>query len=305
MADSVESGTDKQGSNMKILMKILVGVVVVLAVVAILLIVFLNKAVLQTVNTAGPVALGVPVHLQDAQIRPFRGKLALKGFHVGNPQGYQTDGLLDLGSITVRIDNSTLFSDTIVVKEIAINGLVLTYEKGLLNSNLGALIDQLSAGTEEKPQAEGEAKEEKTKEQKPGKKVVIEKLSIAGSRMNFSVTGAAALTGGGAIPIPLPTITLTDLGKEKGGIGTVEAVQHVLTAIAGSAGTAIAGSAKLLGQGAEAVGAGALAVGEGAVDAGRAVVGGATDAGKAVVGGAVDAGKAVGGALKNLNPFGK
>lgn len=294
---------------MKTLLKILVGILVVLAIVFVVLEFSLDKMILKGFNTAAPGALGVEATLGDANISLLRGKASLSGLHIGNPEGYKTDGLFELGSVEVDIDNSTLLSDPLVIKSIAIEGLVLTYEKGLLNSNIGALIDQLSAGEEEKPQEAGEAKEEKPKEQKPGKKVVIETLSIAGSQMNFSMTGVAALTGGGAIPIPLPPITLHDLGKEKEGVTIPEAIQRVLTAIAGTAGTAIAGSAKLLGQGTEAVADGAWAAGEGAVDAGKAVVGGATDAGKAVVGGAADAGKAVGdavgGALKNINPFGK
>lgn len=243
----------------------------------------LNPIVEKAVNAAAPAALGVPVTLQGADLSLVRGRAALTGLHVGNPEGYKTDGLLDLGSVEVRLDVSSLFSDVVVIREIAIDGLVVTYEKGLLNSNLGALIDQLSAA-EEAPEAAEERGQDK-----PGKKVVIEKLVIADSQMNLSVTGAAALTGGGALPIPLPMITLTDLGKEKEGVTLVEAVAHVLKAVAGATGTALAGSAKLLGQGAEAVG-------EGTVEAGKAVVGETVDAGKAVVGGAA-------GALKAINPF--
>ena len=252
----------------------------------------LNPIVEKIVNAAAPAALGVPVTLQGADLSLARGRAALTGLHVGNPEGYKTDGLLDLGSVIVRLDVSSLLSDVVVIREIAIDGLVVTYEKGLLNSNLGALIDQLSAA-EKAPEAAGEAGKEK-----PGKKVVIEKLVIADSQMNLSVTGAAALTGGGALPIPLPKITLTDLGKEKEGVTLVEAVAHVLKAVAGATGTALAGSAKLLGQGAGAVGEGALAVGEGTVEAGKAVVGGTVDAGKAVVDGAA-------GALNAINPFDK
>lgn len=295
---------------MKKTIKILVWIVAVLAVAFFALEMSLGKVVQKGVNAAAPAALGVPVTLQGADISLIKGAAALTGLHVGNPEGYKTDGLLDLASISVDIDNSTLLADTLVIKNIAIDGLVLTYEKGLLNSNIGALLDQLSAGKEEQPQ---EKAEEKTKAEpqaeKPGKKVVIETLSFRNCQMKFSVTGVAALTGGGALPIPLPIPTIHDIGKEKNGATIPEVIQHVLTAISGAAGTVIAGSAKLLGQGAEAVGEGAMAVGEGAVDAGKAVVGGATDAGKAVVGGAVDAGKAVGdavgGALKNINPFGK
>ena len=295
---------------MKKALKIAAGILVVLALAFLVLELSLDKMVLKGVNAAGPAALGVPVALEDVDISLVRGKASLKNLHIGNPEGYKTDGLFDLGSISVDVDNSTLLSDTIVVREIAIEGLALTFEKGLLDNNLNALIEQLSAGQEEAAGKEANAKEEKTgKEKKPAKKVVIEKLSISGSKMNFSVTGAAALTGGGAIPIPLPPITLTDLGKEKEGMTPVEAVQSVLKAILGAAGTAIAGAGDLLGDAGKAVGEGALAVGEGAVDAGKAVVDGTVDAGKAVVGGTVDAGKAVvdgaAGALKAINPFDK
>ena len=283
---------------MKILLKILAGLVVLLVIAVVALILFLNKAVLTAVNEAGPAALGVPVTLKQADIRPFRGKMSLSGFHLGNPEGFKTDGLLDLGSIRIRVDLGSLKTDTIIVREIAIDGLVLTYEKGLRNSNLGALIDQLSAGKEEEPSGQEKPEEPPAGEEKPAKKVIIEKLSITGSRMNFSFTGAAALTGGGAIPIHLPPITLTDLGKESDGLTLTEAIEKILNAIAEVATSAISGAGKLLGTGAGAVG-------EGAADAGKAVVDTAADAGKALGNAASDAGKAVGDALKNIHPFGK
>ena len=293
---------------MKKLLAAVAVLVLLLALVAVGLLLSLNPLVLKTVNGAAPAALGVPVTLAEADIALLRGHAALKNLHIGNPEGFKTDGLLDLGSITVNIDNSTLLSDTIVIKEILIDGLVLTFEKGLLDNNLNAFIESLSGG-QEKPQEEETETEQAPAMEKPGKKVVIEKLSITGSRMNLSITGAAALTGGGVIPIPLPPLTLTDLGKEKNGITLIEAIREILTAIASTATTAITGAGHLLGDAGKVLGEGALAVGEGAVDAGKAVVGGTVDAGKAVVGGAADAGKAlVGGAsdaLKSINPFKK
>lgn len=284
---------------MKKTLKILGIVVVVLALAFVALDLSLGKIVLKSANAAAPAALGVPVTLQDVDISLLRGTAAVKGLHVGNPEGFKTAGLFDLGAVSVDVDNSTLLSDVIVIKEISIDGLALTYEQGLRGSNLGALIDQLSAGQEEKTEDQKAPPEEKAPaEEKPGKKVVIEKLSITGSQMNLSITGAAALTGGGSIPIPLPPIVLTDLGKEKNGVTLVEAVREILDAIAGVAGTAVAGAGNLLGEGASALGSGAT-------EAGKALAGTATDAGKALGGAAADAGKAVGDALKNINPFGK
>jgi len=300
---------------MKKLGKILIGLVIVLLVVFIAAELALDRVILKGFNAAVPSALGVPATLENASLSLIGGNASLQGLHIGNPEGFKTDGLFDLDSVAVKLDNASLLTDTIIIKEITITGMQLTYEKGLRDSNLGALIEQLSAGKEDEP-AEEEETEEEAEEEETGKKVVIENLTITDSQMNFSITGAAALTGGGSIPIPLPPITLTDLGKEKDGVTIPEAIRRILTAVAKASGTAIAGAGDLIGDGAKALGQGALAVGEGAADAGKAVVGGAADAGeavvdgvgdagKAVVGGVGDAGKAVGGALKNINPFKK
>jgi len=289
---------------MKIFLKILAGILVVFAVLFIALLIWLDGAILKGFNATVPSALGVPASLEDARVLPMRGKITLNGLHIGNPEGFKTDGLLDVGTFFIRLDTSSVLTDTIIINEILIDGLVVTYEKGLRNSNLGALIDLLSSekdGDDKKK----EEKEEEKDEGKPAKKVIIEKLSITHSKMNFSITGAAALTGGGSIQIPLPAITLTDLGKESEGITAVEAVQDILTALAGATGTAIAGSGKLIGQGVGAAADGAMAIGGAGMDAGKAVAGGAADVGKSVGNAANEAGKAVSETLKNFNPFGK
>lgn len=309
---------------MKTAIKILVGILVVVALVLVAAELAMDKVLLKGFNSAAPQMLGVPATLDNASLSILRGTAGLDGLHIGNPKGFKTDGIFDLASVAIELDNTSLLTDTIIIKSIAIDGLVLTYERGLLNSNLGALIDQLSGEKDKKDADAAEKgkpeKKEKAAADKPGKKVIIEKLTITGSQMNVSLTGAAALTGGGVIPIPLPPITLTDLGKEKDGVTVVEAIQNVLKAILGTAGGAISGAGDLLGDGAKALGDGVWAAGEGAVGAGQAVVGGTVDAGKAVVGGTVDAGKAVvggttdagkavvggvGDALKSVNPFKK
>jgi len=225
---------------MKKLLKILGGIFAVFIILVIALLIWLDAAVLKGFNNAVPAALGVPASLEDASIRPLRGKLTLKGLHIGNPKGYKTDGLLDLGTLYIRYDTASALTDTIIINEILIDDLVVTYEKGLRNSNLGALLDQLSSEEDGEKEAKAE-KEEKSGEEKPSKKVIIEKLTISHSKMNLSLTGAM----GTVFPLPL------------------------------------AGSGKLIGQGIGAVGDGATAAGGAAMDAGKAVGGAVGDAGKA------------------------
>ena len=281
---------------MKKSIRILLGLAVVLVGLFVALELWLDRALVKTFNLAAPAALGVPARLDGAHISLLRGHVDLRGLHVGNPEGFHTDGLLALASVVVRLDPSSLAADTLVIREIAVDGLVLTYERGLRDSNLGTLIEQLSGDAPDRK--DGERKAEKPDgDGRPAKKVVVDKLAVSGTRMNFSVTGAAALTGGGAIPIPLPPIALSDLGKEEQGISAAEAVQRFLGALAGAAGTAIAGSAQLIGDAFGAVGDGLWAAGKGAASLGGAVAGGTVDAGKAVVGGA-------GEGSNTLNPVG-
>jgi len=281
---------------MKKLLKILGGILVVIGILFIALLIWLDGVIVNGFNSAAPAALGVPASLGDARILPVRGKLTLNDLEIGNPEGFKTDGLLHLGTLFIRYDTASILTDTIIINKITIDDMTVTYEKGLLNSNLGALLDLLSGEEKDEKIDAKEDEPEKDGEKKAKKKVIIEKLMITGSHMNVSITGMM----GAAIPIPLPPITLTDLGKESDGITVIQAIEKVLKAIAGSAGTALAGSGKLIGQGIGAAGDGAAAVGGAASDAGKAVGEAAVDASKAFGGAMEDAGKAVG---RALNPF--
>lgn len=284
-------------------------VLFLVVVVAIVLILnsFGGKVIQQAVNVAGPAALGVPVSLEDADFRLLRGNIMLKGLKVGNPEGYKTDGIFELGLLKVDLDTRSLLSGLVHIREIRIEEPKITYERGLTSSNLGDLL----AGLEKKPE-DGTSAEKKSAEEKPaeapaetlagsegGAKVVIDALDIEGAQLNVSLTVAQGLSA----PIPLPAIRLRDIGKDTGGASLMDVITKVVKAILGAATDAIAGSAKLLGDGAVLVGEGAVAVGGAAVD-GAAVVGEAAvdgvkvvGEGAAVVGGAaVDGAAAVGGA---------
>lgn len=220
------------------------------------------------VNTAGPALLGVPVTLADAEFRPLRGLLRLEGLHVGNPEGFTSPGLFDLDRMEIRLRPGSLFSDTIRVTRIEIAAPVITYELGLGRSNIGALIEQLGGepAGEETPGGAGEP--EKEGEEPKGKKVVIDELVIRGARVKVS----AVATGGLGAPIPLPPITLRDIGKDSGGATPIEVIRDVFTAIGHSVTSVVTGAGKLVGDGVDAVG-----------DAGKKAVDGLKDAGGAVL----------------------
>lgn len=289
--------------------KIMLWLVGILLVLLILVVIFIDHVIVNGFNSAAPAALGVDASLGSARVRLMQGYTSLRDLHIGNPEGFHTDGLFDLGELTIRLDKGSLLTDTIIIHEIIIKDMVLTLEQGLTSNNLSTFIASLSGDDDKK-----DDKDKKKDDSKPSKKVIIEKLSITGTRMNVTITAAM----GHAIPIPLPPINLTDIGKDKGGASPFEAMMSILKSLETVVLSTVANSVQLLGDGAKLIGKGALAVGGAVVDGAGAVVGGTVEGAKAVggavaegagavVGGTVEGakavGSAVGGALHHINPF--
>lgn len=289
---------------MKWFVRILVVLLVLIAALILTANFYLGSIVVKAVNTAGPAALGVPLKLQDASFRLLKGHLTLRGFLLGNPEGFKTEKAISVDEVTVDLDPKSLFTDTIVIKRIYVNAPDITYELGLGKSNIGRILEQAS-GPEDKEADKEEKKEEPAKEEKGGKKVVIEDFLIENGRVRVSAT----LAMGAAAPIPLPEIHLTDIGKENQGASPLDVIKQVLGAIVGSVTKVVTGAAGLVGDGAKAVGGaaadaagktaevvgdGAKAVGGAAADAAGKTAEVVGDGAKAVGGAVVDAGAAVG-----------
>lgn len=285
---------------MKKFVKVVLWIVVVLAVLLAVAVFFLDRVILHGFNTAAPAVLGVDASLGEAQVRLLKGYVSLKDLHIGNPEGYKTDGIFDLDEVTVDIDVKSLMSDTIVIEVVKVAGAEVTYEQGLLGNNIGALLDHLSAEEEEE---KAEEEEEKETSEKPSKKVVIRKLDVEGTRLNVALTAMM----GAAVPVPLPPIHKEGIGEDSGGATPLEAVQAIIGAVFSAVQSAVSGAGDLIGSAAGKIGDGAVAaaglVGDGAgavADGAVAAAGAVADGASATVGAAVDGVKAVG---SFLNPF--
>ncbi len=264
--------------------KILLGLLIVLVALLLVANFMLGSVVKAAAEKIGPSVVGVPVKLEKASFSLLRGHVSLKGFSLGNPAGFKTDQAIGVGEVTVDLEPKSIFSDTIVIKRIYVNAPQINYEIGLGNSNIGAILDGLQKGEPSAPKTE-----EPKAEEKPGKKVVIEDLLVEHGEVKI----AAKLTAGIGAPIPLPTVHLTNIGKDEGGASIVDVIRKVFGAIFSAITDVVTGAGKLAVEGVTAVGGAAV---EGATAVGGAAVKGA----EAVGGAAVDGVKAFGGALKGV-----
>ena len=275
---------------MKVLKKVLIGIGILLVVLVVVVSLFLGPIIKTSVETLGPQVAGVEMTLEKAGVNLLTGNVKLKGLIIGNPEGFKTPSLMELGQFVVDLDMGSLFTDTIVVKQIHIDGPQITYERGLKASNLSALQKNLAPDekAEDKEPEEKVAKEKKA----PAKKVVIEDFLFENGKVHISIT----LAGGKKLTVPLATIHLEDIGKESDGASITEVINEVFGAITKSVGQAVATSADF--------------AGDLAGDAGEALKGGAgaaTDTAKDAAGAATDAAKGAAESLKKLGGglFGK
>ncbi len=255
-------------------------IVVILALVLVLVLtipLWLGSTITSVANKKAPEYTGTKFSLDSVSINPYTGKYRITKLDLGNPEGYSVPTAFSVSNVLVDVEMSSLFTDTIHIREITIDNPYASYvsKDGVNNFEwIGNHVNEKLGPKEEE--------EEKEEDNGPGKKVVIDKLTINGTLVKLKMLPE----------MPIPTITLTDIGKEKGGatwdeVGKMLAdafmkasasigagLTTALGVLGDGANTVVGGATNLLGNAAGALGGAATNVLGGASDA----IGGATKA---------------------------
>ena len=214
----------------KRLFKFIFGLFVTLVVAAVLLVLalpFWIGPVAKTIaNRTVPDIVGTNFRLGEFGFNFYTGKLRIGDIKLENPDGYSPKDAFTLGRFNVDLDVGSLFDDTIVVHEIALRDMFVSYVKKDGKYNLQVIADnvQSSLGGEceggkpeqgeprtieiEIPQGDsGEPAPQEEEETAAQKKVIIDRVEISGITVQW-----------GPIPLPVPKIVVRDIGRESGGV---------------------------------------------------------------------------------------
>ncbi len=203
---------------------ILFAIVVVVGVGVKLFSPSLNDIIKKVVNKYGSEVTGTNVDIDAVDFSLMDGNVSIKGFDIANPEGYAQPSLFELGEVSATVDIKSVTKDVIIVKEIKILAPKVTYELDGITSNVSVIKENIANYlASKKADAKEEVKEEKTDDNKQEKTVIIEKVLIKDGEVNL----AASLIGDNKMLLPLPAITLKDIGKEKGGASIGEALSKV------------------------------------------------------------------------------
>ena len=258
---------------MKKTVKIILGTIVALVALVLILVLalplWIGPVATGVANSVVPGITGTDFKLGRFALNPYSGVLQVGELDLSNPTNYQEKTAVKLDSFRADLGMCSLASDVIHVEEIALDGLYV-YASGLTGANFQDIAKH-AAGDDSKKAEEKKPVEEKKPEAdgKPGKKVCIDHLTLKNIKIKIGPMPA----------IPVPTITLNDIGKpederDEGGVTMDELWQTVsgkaMEAV-GSVGEGLKALGNLTGDGAKALGNltgdGVNAIGSGAKSA--------------------------------------
>lgn len=288
--------------SVKISLWVLGGLVGLVVLALLSLPLWIGPTVASVARSVVPSYTGCNFRLESFRLNPFTGRLCLVEAHLANPAAFRQPEAFGVSTVRVDVAVGSLFSSTVHVREIAIEGAFVGYYSANGTNNFAAI----AANVQEKT---GPGEDEEKDEQKTSKKVVIDRFRLVGTRVNL-----------GVLPLAIPDLELTDIGKASGGATFVEVRDAVWQDIAKFfTGVGTAASGLIKGTGAAATG---LVQGAGETASGLVKGTGETATGlvKGVVDGVVEGvgtasgkttealGKGVKDAaegLRRLNPFGR
>lgn len=199
----------------------------------------LDQVIESGIEAVGPEITGTDIQVESVSISPMSGVAQIKGFVIGNPEGYKTEHAFKLGKVRVSIDLKSLMTDVPHIKDFIVEGTQVTWEGSMRGSNLTKIQRHVESfvGTSEEKEEEKEEKEQK---------VIIDHFLVKDTSVLLSMT---MLKGKGQT-LSLPDIELKDIGKAEGGATTKDIIgevtpilfKHIAKVVATvGAGTAIGG----------------------------------------------------------------
>lgn len=201
--------------KLKLVRNILIGVVLLVVLAVVLSVVFINVIARKAIEGGASASLGVPTTLSSASIGIFSGKFGLKQLDIANPQGFTAPTLLSLGSVDLDFPLSGLFSSTVNVPSLKLDGLTVNLQRLVSSSNYGVIIDNLkknSSGSSSTSSGEG-------------KKFIIKELVLSNITVNLDMAGLPnlpvvgdAANKAGQFKVTLPEIRLTNVGQTGTGV---------------------------------------------------------------------------------------
>lgn len=161
----------------------------------------LDAIVARAIEKYGSQATQTEVRVDGVSIRLGEGSATIEGLSIGNPEGFATENVFELGSINVAIDINSIMDDTIVFNNIAIRQPRVFFEindEG--RNNLTLIKDNLAGPAPEEEQQTSEMPD-----------LLIRNFLFSDASLHAEIVPV-----GRSYDLNLAALTLTDIGGPDG-----------------------------------------------------------------------------------------
>lgn len=205
-------------------------VLVLLAVLATHL--FLDTAIKKGVETVGPKITKTDVRVNSVTLSLLSGSGKIKGFVLGNPQGFKTPAAMNVGIANLSIEPRSLLDNKVIIRDITVDGPEITFETDLTTVNLKKIlsnIEETTGGAKPSTTETNQPAPSQPAEANAGKKLQVDNFLIKNAKVHVSVN--APVIGQQTANVSIPEIHLTNMGTNAEGITAAELSKQVLSAI--------------------------------------------------------------------------
>ena len=214
----------------KFVVRSLLILIVLVVLVAVATHLFLGTAIKSGIETVGPKITKTDVKLNSVNLSLLSGSGNIKGFTLGNPQGFKTPAAMSVGVANLRLEPRTLLDDKVVIRDITLDGPEITFETDLSLVNLKKILSNIeeATGGGGKPSTP-DTNQPAPAKQSEGKKLEVDNFLIKNAKVHVSVN--APLIGQQTANVSIPEIHLINMGTNAEGITAAELSKEVFAAI--------------------------------------------------------------------------
>ena len=151
--------------------------------------------------------LQVPLYVSSVESSFFNGNIRINKIELSNPEGWGKGKALQLNNFFVDIKPFSIFSDTIHLEKVEVDGLLVNYQFDLkkFKSNLGVIVDNIKKLEQKKSRQGNPLKKDKKSN---NKYVFVDKINILNCVVSASINGIKKEK-------KIKDIYLENLGSEK------------------------------------------------------------------------------------------
>ncbi len=206
---------------MKTLKRILISLFLLLFIVVMGIFFYIDGIARHGVEAGATYALGVPTTLRSMSIGILRGRVAMGGLNVSNPDGFDTDHFMAMEDGRVEVSLGTLRQEVVRLPELTLAGLSMNLENKSGSANYKVIMDNLKKLDSGNPPAEESSS--------PPKKFVIDTLLVKDIDVNVKTIGLGAIRPD--LPLHIDQIALSNVGSDGQGVEMSELSGILIKAI--------------------------------------------------------------------------